>query len=76
MTTISMLINGQKRQAGNGATFERKNPLDGSVATVAPAATIEDAIAAVEAAGKAFPAWSAIGPNERRALLSKAALAL
>lgn len=76
MTTISMLINGQKKQAGNGATFERKNPLDGSVATVAPAATIEDAIAAVEAAGKAFPAWSAIGPNERRALLSKAALAL
>lgn len=76
MTTISMLINGQKRQAGNGATFERKNPLDGSVATAAPAATIEDAIAAVEAAGKAFPAWSAIGPNERRALLSKAALAL
>jgi len=76
MTTISMLINGQKKQAGNGATFERKNPLDGSVATIAPAATIEDAIAAVEAAGKAFPAWSAIGPNERRALLSKAALAL
>jgi len=76
MTTISMLINGQKKQAGNGATFERKNPLDGSVATVAPAATIEDAIAAVEAAGEAFPAWSAIGPNERRALLSKAALAL
>ncbi len=76
MTTISMLINGQKKQAGNGATFERKNPLDGSVATVAPAATIEDAIAAVEAAGKAFPAWSAIGPNERRALLSKAASAL
>ena len=30
---ISMLINGEQTQARNGATFERRNPLDGSVAT-------------------------------------------
>ena len=36
MTTISMLIGGERRQAGNRATFERRNPLDGNVATVAP----------------------------------------
>ncbi|WP_332775429.1 aldehyde dehydrogenase [Polaromonas sp.] len=73
MTTISMLINGEPQQAGNGATFERRNPLDGSVATTAPAATPADAIAAVEAAAHAFKRWSQTGPSERRALLLKAA---
>jgi acyl-CoA reductase-like NAD-dependent aldehyde dehydrogenase len=70
MSEISLLINGQRTAASNGATFERCNPLDGSVATV------QDAVAAVEAASKAFPAWSAMGPTERRALLTKAAHAL
>ena len=76
MGSISMLINGEARPAGNGATFERRNPLDGTVATTAPAATTGDAIAAVEAAAAAFPAWSRTGPGERRALLLKAAHAL
>jgi benzaldehyde dehydrogenase (NAD) len=76
MNRISLLINGEQIAAGNGATFERRNPLDGTVATVAPAATVQDAVAAVEAAAKAFPAWSATGPGERRALLTKAAHAL
>ncbi|MFP3568519.1 aldehyde dehydrogenase [Paraburkholderia sp. SIMBA_030] len=76
MQTISMLINGAAVQAGNGATFERRNPLDGEVATRAPAATVADAVAAADAAAAAFPAWSAMGPGERRALLMKAAQAL
>jgi benzaldehyde dehydrogenase (NAD) len=76
MTTISLLIGGERRQASNHATFERRNPLDGSVATVAPAATPDDAVAAVEAAAAAFPAWSRLGPNARRGLLLKAADAL
>ena len=76
MGAISMLIDGKHIQAGNGATFERRNPLDGSVATTAPAATAADAVAAVDAAARAFPAWSATGPSERRALLMKAAHAL
>jgi benzaldehyde dehydrogenase (NAD) len=76
MNTISMLIDNERTQARNGATFERRNPLDGQVATRAPAATVADAQAAVEAAAKAFPAWSASGPAERRALLLKAAHAL
>ncbi len=76
MTTTSLLINGVSTAARNGATFERRNPLDGSVATTAPAASAQDAIAAVEAAAQAFPAWSAKGPGERRALLTKAAHAL
>jgi len=76
MTAISMLIDGRAVNAANGAMFERRNPLDGSVATSAPAATPEDARAAVEAAAKAFPAWAALGPGARRALLLKAAHAL
>ncbi|MFC5523188.1 aldehyde dehydrogenase [Polaromonas jejuensis] len=76
MPSISLLINGEQRAACDAATFERRNPLDGTVATTAPAATVQDAIAAVEAAAKAFPAWSATGPGERRALLTKAAHAL
>lgn len=76
MQSISMLINGAAVQASNGATFERRNPLDGEVATRAPAATVADAVAAADAAAAAFPAWSALGPGERRALLMKAAHAL
>ena len=76
MQSISMLINGAAVQASNGATFERRNPLDGEVATRAPAATVADAVAAADAAAAAFPAWSALGPSERRALLMKAAHAL
>lgn len=76
MSDIQMLIGGEHRVASNGATFERLNPLDHSVATRAPAAAPDDARAAVEAAAKAFPAWAAMGPGERRSLLMKAAHAL
>ncbi len=76
MNRIDMLINGETCQAGNGATFERRNPLDDAVATVAPAATVADAVAAVDAAAEAFKSWSLTGPGERRALLAKAADAL
>ena len=76
MSTISMLINGDRVQARNGAQFERRNPLDGSVATTAPAASVEDATDACDAAAKAFPAWAAMGPGQRRAILMKAAHAL
>jgi benzaldehyde dehydrogenase (NAD) len=76
MKEIRMLIGGARRAAATGAVFERRNPLDGSVATRAPAATPADAVAAVDAAAAAFPAWSALGPGARRALLTKAAHAL
>ncbi len=76
MSEIRMLIGGESRAASNGATFERRNPLDNSVATTAPAATAADAVAAVDAAAKAFPVWSAMGPSQRRALLMKASAAL
>lgn len=60
----------------SGKTFDRLNPVTGKVATTAPAASVADAHAAVEAAAAAFPAWSALGPNARRAMLNRAADAL
>ena len=47
MSDLSMLINGLKVTAENNATFERRNPLDGSVATRAPACSPADAVLAV-----------------------------
>ena len=73
MSDLSMLINGLSVSAEKNATFERRNPLDGTVATRAPAASAADAVMAVEAAALAFKTWRDVGPNERRALLLKAA---
>ncbi len=73
MTEVSMLIGGKDRLASNGATFERRNPATGRLASRAPAATLADADAAVDAAAAAFPGWSALQPTERRMRLLKAA---
>jgi acyl-CoA reductase-like NAD-dependent aldehyde dehydrogenase len=58
------------------ATFERRNPVTGDVASIAGAATADDARAAASAAASAFPIWSVLGPNARRVALMKAAYAL
>ncbi|MGX1320120.1 acyl-CoA reductase-like NAD-dependent aldehyde dehydrogenase [Bradyrhizobium sp. USDA 377] len=73
---VSLLINGKDQAASSGKMFERRNPLSQEVASRAAAATTSDADAAVAAAFAALPAWSALGPNARRALLLKAADAL
>lgn len=71
--TISMLIGGEDVAAVSGRTFERRDPFNGEVASVAPAAGAADAQAAAKAAAAAFPAWSRTSPVERRSLLLKAA---
>jgi len=71
--TVTLLIGGKDLAARGGATFERRNPVTGQVATRAAAATVADAAAAADAARAAFPAWSEIGPGERRGLLLRAA---
>ena len=57
-----MLIDGAEA-AEHGATFERRNPVTGEVATRAAAASVADAMRAADAAAAAFPAWSALGPE-------------
>ncbi|MDB5458630.1 MAG: aldehyde dehydrogenase [Caulobacteraceae bacterium] len=73
---IQLLIAGKDVAATGGATFERRNPITGQVASVAAAATVADANAACDAAAAAFPKWSSMGPSARRAVLNKAADAL
>lgn len=70
---ISLLIDGEAVGAGSGATFERRDPVTGEVATRAAAAGEADVARAVESAGRAFPDWSKTGPSERRKILNKAA---
>ncbi|MEZ0168651.1 aldehyde dehydrogenase [Microvirga sp. TS319] len=70
---INLLIDGRDVAASTGATFERRDPITGDVASRAAAASIADAQAAADAAAAAFPTWSRLGPSARRAVLLKAA---
>ena len=73
MTNLQLHIHGENMAAHSGRTFERRNPVTRQIASTAAAASPQDALLAVEAASRAFAAWSATGPSERRALLNKAA---
>ncbi len=73
MQHIDLHIGGASRTAISGATFDRLDPVSGIVATTAAAGGAADAIAAGDAAAAALPAWSALGPTARRAILSNAA---
>ena len=73
MFDTPMLVNNQDTHAAGGKTFNRSDPMTAKVATRAAAASVADAVAAVDAAAVAFPAWSALGPGERRGKLLKAA---
>lgn len=76
MKNLDLYIDGKHVAASNNATFERKNPVTGETVTIAAAASLEDAAKAVDAAAKAFPAWSETGPAERRKMLLDAAASL
>lgn len=73
MLDVPLLIDGLARPASDGRTFVRRNPLSGEIVSTAAAATPADADAAVAAAQRAFPAWAALAPSERRARLTRAA---
>jgi acyl-CoA reductase-like NAD-dependent aldehyde dehydrogenase/ABC-type branched-subunit amino acid transport system ATPase component len=73
MNAINLLIGGKDCAATGHAVYQRNNPISGEVASTVAAATVEDAVSAADAAAAAFPAWSALGPSERRARLNKGA---
>jgi vanillin dehydrogenase len=73
MFDVPLLIDNEAREASNGGSFSRVDPLTNSQASKAAAATPDDARAAASAAAAAFPDWSKTGPNARRTLLLKAA---
>ena len=57
-------------------TFTRLNPVTGEVASESEAMQPADVAVVAKRAAEAFPAWSKLGPNARRATLMKAAAAL
>lgn len=71
-----LLIDNVARPAKAGSTFERRHPTSGAVVTRAAAADVDDAIAAVESANKAYKSWRHTAPTEKRRILLKAADAL
>jgi vanillin dehydrogenase len=73
MLRVSLMIGDRELSAADGRTFQRIDPLTGGVASEAAAAAIPDAIAAADAAARAFESWSALGPGDRRAKLMAAA---
>src|SRR5688572_27645641 len=73
MYDVKLLIGGKTQAARGSATFERRNPVSNQVVSRAAAASADDAVAAVDAAQAAFPAWSMLGPGARRARLNKGA---
>jgi succinate-semialdehyde dehydrogenase/glutarate-semialdehyde dehydrogenase len=68
-----MFIDGEWRQAPGNRTFEVRNPATGEkIADVADGG-VDETRAAIEAAHRAFPAWSETSAEKRAQLLSKAA---
>ncbi|MFO1175591.1 MAG: aldehyde dehydrogenase [Paracoccaceae bacterium] len=70
---VDLLINGVAVGATGGRSFDRLDPVTGALASRAAAASVGDALTAVDAAAAAFPGWAATGPQERRRLLNRAA---
>lgn len=60
MQEFKLLMGGRYSPASNGGAFERRNPLNGTVASAAAAAAA------------AFPAWAELVPVEWRARLLEA----
>jgi aldehyde dehydrogenase len=62
-------IGGEWIGGASGKTLELKNPATGEVLTRISAGKAEDARRAVDAAARAFPAWSRTSPAERQEIL-------
>jgi phenylacetaldehyde dehydrogenase len=71
-TTYRLLIGGE-RVDGAGGAYDIVNPATEAVVGEAPEASTAQVDQAVQAAADAFPAWSRTKPEERAALLNKAA---
>src|SRR5262245_33826854 len=67
------LIGGVWSIAGDGRSFEQRNPADlGEVTGHWPSSTADDAREAIDAAASAFAGWSAMTPYGRADILRRA----
>ncbi len=67
-----LYIGGQWRDSSDGSSFAVENPATGETIATVASGTVEDAIAAVDAAQAAFADWAARSPRERGEILRKA----
>jgi betaine-aldehyde dehydrogenase len=75
MNTAGLFVNG-RGVLGSGAAFATLNPATGQELALVHPATEGEVNEAVEAAQRAFPAWSAVPPTQRGRVLRKAAALL
>ncbi len=73
LTRARLLIGDDWTDALSGRIYEQAFPYTGAAVGIAPAASRQDARAAVDAAERAFGDWSHSAPAVRRAILSKGA---
>lgn len=67
-----LYIDGSWRAASDGAEIEVLDPASEEVIASVASASVEDGLAAVEAAHRALPAWAATAPRRRAEILRKA----
>lgn len=67
------IIGGEVVASRAGGRFEVHDPATGSLLTTVPSSMAADIDAAVDAARRAFPAWSRLAPSERSRLLLRLA---
>lgn len=75
-THLSHLIGGHQRPAGSGGWLEVEDPATASVHALCPDGTAADVEAAVDAARRAFPTWSALPGSWRAGWLNRLADAI
>src|SRR3954452_1788065 len=70
---LRMYVDGKWCDALNGRTFADRNPWDDGVVASVPAGDADDALEAVDAAARAFPAWARTSPAQRQRVFLAAA---
>ncbi len=71
--SYKLFINGEWKDAADGATFVTKSPANGEVLATCAEATKEDVDDAVAAAWEAFKTWKDVEPIERARILEEIA---
>ncbi len=67
-----LFIDGQWRDASDGAKFPVLNPANETIIAEVASGSVDDAVSAVDAASKAATGWAALKPRERGEILRKA----
>jgi acyl-CoA reductase-like NAD-dependent aldehyde dehydrogenase len=73
LARIRLFIDGEWRDATNGQTYEKVNPWSGAPLFEVEAGDDLDAVAAIEAADRAFAKWASTSPAARQRIFLNAA---